>query len=102
MNNNKMIKTMKSKSIIGAVLAAIFTIGFTTSCEDMFNIESSRVIYEHNHDLGSTADSASVCLGSNPSSAARKKHICKADVLFSVIFAHICRANVCEFYALRA
>ncbi|MBR5149396.1 MAG: RagB/SusD family nutrient uptake outer membrane protein [Bacteroidaceae bacterium] len=49
---------MKSKSIIGAVLAAIFTIGFTTSCEDMFNIESSRVIYEHNHDLGSTADSA--------------------------------------------
>ena len=58
MNNNKMIKTMKSKSIIGAVLAAIFTIGFTTSCEDMFNIESSRVIYEHNHDLGSTADSA--------------------------------------------
>ena len=58
MNNNKMIKTMKSKSIIGAVLAAIFTIGFTTSCEDMFNIESSRVIYEYNHDLGSTADSA--------------------------------------------
>ena len=58
MNNKKMIKTMKSKSIIGAVLAAIFTIGFTTSCEDMFNIESSRVIYEHNHDLGSTADSA--------------------------------------------
>ena len=53
-----MIKTMKSKSIIGAVLAAIFTIGFTTSCEDMFNIESSRVIYEYNHDLGSTADSA--------------------------------------------
>lgn len=63
MNNNKMIKTMKSKSIIGAVLAAIFTIGFTTSCEDMFNIESSRVIYEHNHDLGSTADSAYTTTG---------------------------------------
>ena len=58
-----MIKTMKSKSIIGAVLAAIFTIGFTTSCEDMFNIESSRVIYEHNHDLGSTADSAYTTTG---------------------------------------
>ena len=63
MNNNKMIKTMKSKSIIGAVLAAIFTIGFTTSCEDMFNIESSRVIYEHNHDLGSTADSTYTTTG---------------------------------------
>ena len=63
MNNIKKIKTMKSKSIIGAVLAAIFTIGFTTSCEDMFNIESSRVIYEHNHDLGSTADSAYTTTG---------------------------------------
>ena len=37
--NNKKIKTMKSKSIIGVALAAIFTMGLTTSCEDMFNIE---------------------------------------------------------------
>ena len=42
---------------------------------------------------GSTADSDSVRLGSNPGSAARKKHICNAGVLFSVIFAYG------EFYA---
>ena len=54
---------MKSKSIIGAALAAIFTVGLTTSCEDMFNIESSRVIYEENHNLGSTADSVYTTTG---------------------------------------
>ena len=55
--NNKKIKTMKSKSIIGAALVAIFTLGTTTSCEDMFDIESSRVVYEKNHNLNNTADS---------------------------------------------
>lgn len=54
---------MKSKSIIGAALAAIFTVGLTTSCEDMFDIKSSRVIYEENHELGSTADSVYTTTG---------------------------------------
>lgn len=54
---------MKSKSIIGAALAAIFTVGLTTSCEDMFNIESNRVVYEYNHDLGSSADSVYTTTG---------------------------------------
>lgn len=63
MNNNKMIKTMKSKSIIGAALVAIFTLGATTSCTDMFDIESSRVVYEQNHNLSSTADSAYTTMG---------------------------------------
>ncbi len=61
--NNKKIKTMKSKSIIGAALVAIFTLGTTTSCEDMFDIESSRVVYEKNHNLNNTADSAYTTLG---------------------------------------
>ena len=54
---------MKSKSIIGAALAAIVTLGVTTSCEDMFDIESSRVIVEKNHNLNSSADSAYSTLG---------------------------------------
>ena len=54
---------MKSKSIIGAALAAIVTLGVTTSCEDMFDIESSRVIVEKNHNLDSSADSAYSTLG---------------------------------------
>ena len=54
---------MKSKSIIGAALAAIFTLGVTTSCEDMFDIDSSRVIIESEHNLNSTADSAYTTLG---------------------------------------
>ncbi len=58
-----MIKTMKSKSIIGAALVAIFTLGATTSCTDMFDIESSRVVYEQDHDLSSTADSAYTTMG---------------------------------------
>ena len=33
---------------------------------------------------GSTADSDSVCLGSNPSSAARKKHICLQMCFFQL------------------
>ena len=58
-----MIKTMKSKSIIGAALAAMVTLGVTTSCQDMFDIESSRVIVEKNHNLDSSADSAYSTLG---------------------------------------
>ena len=58
-----MIKTMKSKSIIGAALAAIFTLGVTTSCEDMFDIDSSRVVTEKNHDLSTSADSAYTTIG---------------------------------------
>jgi len=54
---------MTSKSIIGAALAAIFTLGVTTSCEDMFDIDSSRVIIESEHNLNSTADSAYTTLG---------------------------------------
>lgn len=54
---------MKSKSIIGAALAAIFTLGVTTSCEDMFDIDSSRVVIEKDHNLNSAADSAYTTLG---------------------------------------
>ena len=54
---------MKSKSIIGAALAAIFTLGVTTSCEDMFDIDSSRVVIEKDHTLSSSADSAYTTLG---------------------------------------
>ena len=49
---------MKNKSIIGAALAAIVTLGVTTSCADMFDIESTRVAIEKNHQLDSSADSA--------------------------------------------
>lgn len=51
---------MKSKSCIVALLA-VFTLGMTTSCEDMFDIESNRVVYDH--ELNSTADSAFTTLG---------------------------------------
>ena len=45
---------MKSKSIIGAcVLAA--SVMAVTSCQDMFEIESNRVVYQEQHQLGSTA-----------------------------------------------
>ena len=54
---------MKSKSIIGAALAAVMTLGVTTSCEDMFDIESSRVIVENKHNLNSSADSAYSTVG---------------------------------------
>ena len=54
---------MKNKSIIGAALAAIVTLGVTTSCADMFDIESTRVAVEKNHQLDSSADSAYSTLG---------------------------------------
>lgn len=55
-----MIKTMKNKSCIVALLA-IFTLGLTTSCEDMFDVESNRVVY--NHEINSTSDSVYTTLG---------------------------------------
>lgn len=54
--NKKNNRTMKNKSII-ALLAAAFTLTLTTSCEDMLNVESNRVVYEEEHTLSSTADS---------------------------------------------
>ena len=54
---------MKSKSIIGAALAAMVTLGVTTSCQDMFDIDSTRVIVENKHNLDSSADSAYSTIG---------------------------------------
>ena len=54
---------MKSKSIIRAALAAIVTLGATTSCADMFDIESTRVVIEDKHTLSTSADSAYSTLG---------------------------------------
>lgn len=55
-----MIKTMKSRLFI-TVLLAVLTLGVTTSCEDMFDIPSNRVVYDH--EINSTADSAYTTLG---------------------------------------
>ena len=55
-----MIQTMKIKSCV-AVLLAAFTLGLTTSCADMFDIDSNRVVI--NHELNSTADSVYTTLG---------------------------------------
>ena len=52
---------MKSKSCIAALLLAVFTLGMTTSCEDMFDIDSNRVVIDH--ELNSTADSVYSTLG---------------------------------------
>lgn len=51
---------MKSKSIIAALLA-VFTLGVTTSCEDMFSIDSNRVVLEH--EINTSADSVYTTLG---------------------------------------
>ena len=51
---------MKSKSIIAALLA-VFTLGMTTSCEDMFSIDSNRVVYDH--EINTSADSVYSTLG---------------------------------------
>lgn len=55
-----MIKTMKIKSCVAALLAA-FTLGVTTSCADMFDIDSNRVVY--NHEINTLVDSAYTTLG---------------------------------------
>ena len=60
MKNRKMIKTMNFKSCIAALLA-VFILGMTTSCEDMFDITSNRVVYDH--EINSTADSVYTTLG---------------------------------------
>ena len=61
MKNTKiMIKTMKIKSCVAALLAA-FTLGLTTSCADMFDVDSNRVVI--NHELNTTADSVYSTLG---------------------------------------
>lgn len=51
---------MNYKSCIAA-LFALFMLGVTTSCEDMFNIESNRVVL--NHEINSTSDSVYSTLG---------------------------------------
>lgn len=53
---------MKSKSIIRTCIltAAMMAV---TSCQDMFEIESNRVVYQEQHQLGSTADSVYTTLG---------------------------------------
>lgn len=53
---------MKNKSIITA-LAAIFALSLATSCDDMLDIDSNRVVYEKDHTLGSSADSVYSTLG---------------------------------------
>ena len=58
----KMIRTMKSKSFIVALLT-ISTLGLTTSCADMFDVDSTRVVYEKDHNLDTTADSVYSTLG---------------------------------------
>lgn len=56
MNNYQKYIAMKNKSIIGLV-AAVFTLTLNTSCEDMLDVDSNRVVYEKDHTLSSTADS---------------------------------------------
>ena len=51
---------MKIKSCVTALLAA-FSLGLMTSCEDMFDIQSNRVVYDH--EINSTADSVYSTLG---------------------------------------
>ena len=51
---------MKIKSCVAALLA-VFSLGLMTSCEDMFDIQSNRVVYDH--DINSTADSVYSTLG---------------------------------------
>ena len=53
---------MKSKSFIVALLT-VSTLGLTTSCADMFDIDSTRVVYEKDHNLDSTSDSVYTTLG---------------------------------------
>ena len=52
---------MKNKSCIATLLLAVFMLGITTSCEDMFDIDSNRVV--HDHELNSSADSVYTTLG---------------------------------------
>ena len=51
---------MKIKSCVAALLA-VFSLGLMTSCEDMFDVPSNRVVYDH--EINSTADSVYSTLG---------------------------------------
>ncbi len=51
---------MKIKSSIAALIA-VFTLGLTTSCEDIFDVPSNRVVYDH--EINSTSDSVYTTLG---------------------------------------
>ena len=53
---------MNKKSVIGLLFVGALTF-MTTSCADMFNIDSSRIVYEHNHKLDSSADSVYSTIG---------------------------------------
>lgn len=53
---------MNKKSIIGLLFVGALTF-MTTSCADMFNIDSNRISYEHNHKLDSSADSVYSTIG---------------------------------------
>ena len=53
---------MKNKSFILALLT-VSMIGLTTSCTDMFDVDSTRVVYEKDHNLDSTSDSTYTTLG---------------------------------------
>ena len=50
------------KSIIRILFACVLTF-MVTSCTDIFNIDSSRVVYKHNHNLDSSADSVYSVMG---------------------------------------
>jgi len=62
MNNPISITTMNKKSIIGLLFVGALTF-MTTSCADMFNIDSNRVVYDHNNKLDSSADSVYSTIG---------------------------------------
>ena len=51
---------MKIKSCVAALLA-VLSLGLMTSCEDMFDVPSNRVVYDH--EINSTADSVYSTLG---------------------------------------
>lgn len=51
---------MKLKSYI-VTLLAVFSLGLMTSCQDMFEIQSNRVVYDH--EINSTSDSVYTTLG---------------------------------------
>ena len=53
---------MNKKSIIGLLFVGVLTF-MTTSCADMFNIDSNRIDYENNHKLDSSADSVYSVIG---------------------------------------
>jgi len=53
---------MNKKSIIGLLFVGALTF-MTSSCADMFDISSSRVVYDNQHKLDSSADSVYTTIG---------------------------------------